>query len=152
MTLEIGTIVPDFTLRAQDRSEVSRDDLIGKRSLIVFMPFPFTRTCFGEMCMIRDSLASLNDFDANVVVITCDTVAVNAKWSEENGFQFPVLSDFWPHGEVTKAFDAFNELYGAANRRTVVTDAHAIARRIIETDALGTPREFDEYLEALSTV
>jgi mycoredoxin-dependent peroxiredoxin len=152
VALELGQVVPDFKLRAHDRSELTRNDLVGKRSLIVFMPFAFTRTCHGEMCSLRDNLALLDDLDANVVVVTCDTVAVNAKWSEENGFGFPVLSDFWPHGDMTKAYGAFNELYGAANRRTVVLDENAVARRIIETDALGTPREFDEYIVALSSI
>lgn len=152
MALELGQVVPNFKLRAHDRSEMTRDNLVGKRSLIVFMPFAFTRTCHGEMCMLRDNLALLNDLDANVVVVTCDTVAVNAKWSEENGFGFPVLSDFWPHGDMTKAYGAFNELYGAANRRTVILDVDAVARRIIESDALGTPRKLDEYIEALTSI
>jgi peroxiredoxin len=152
VTLEIGQLVPDFKLRAQDRSEMTRDDLIGKPSLIVFMPFAFTRTCEGEMCTIRDSLASLNDLDANVVVITCDNAPVNARWSQENGFEFPVLSDFWPHGEVTRAYGAFNELYGAANRRTVVVDAAGVAREIIESDELRAPREFGEYLSSLAAL
>lgn len=152
MALSVGEPAPDFTLRAHDRSEISRDDLLGKPSLVVFMPFAFTRTCTGEICTIRDQTASLTDLDANVVVITCDTRAVNERWVEEHGFTFPVLSDFWPHGAVTKDYGAFNELYGAANRRTVVLDEAGIVRDIVETDALGTAREFDRYLAALAAL
>jgi len=118
----------------------------------VFLPFPFSSVCGGELCTIRDNLVSLNDLGANVVVITCDTHHSNRRWSEENGFDFAVLSDYWPHGEVTKAYGVFNDLVGAANRATFVLDSAQTVRAIVASDSLGTPREFDEYVTALDDI
>ena len=148
----IGSAAPDFTLFNHHREPVSLADLAGKKSLVVFIPFPFTGTCEGELCLIRDRLAELNDLDANVVVVTCDTLPSNAKWAEENGFEFPILSDYWPHGEVTRAYGTFNDKLGVANRSTFVLDEQGIVREIVSTDSLGTPREFEAYVEALGAI
>jgi peroxiredoxin (alkyl hydroperoxide reductase subunit C) len=152
MPAEIGSPAPDFTLPDQSRNPVRLGDLRGRNSLVVFIPFPFTSICSGEVCLLRDNQAQLGDLDANVVVITCDTIPVNKHWSEENGFTFPVLSDFWPHGAVATAFGAFNEKFGAANRQTYVLDEAGVVRAIVASDSLGTPREFDEYVGALANL
>ena len=116
----------------------------------VFIPFSLPGISVEELCAIRDNLAGLNSLDANVVVITCHAIPTNNHWSEENGFEFPVLSDFWPHGAVATAYGAFNEAVGSANRQTFVLDEGGIVRTIVKTDSLGTPREFDDYFEALA--
>lgn len=152
MSVEIGQPAPSFTLPDQSRDPVTLESLAGKKSLIVFIPFPFSRICGQELCTIRDNLSSLNDVDANVVVITCDTHQANRRWSEENGFEFPVLSDFWPHGEATKAYGVFNDVVGAANRASFILDDALTVRAIVATDSLGTPREFDAYVTALATI
>lgn len=152
MVAEIGAPAPEFTLIDQDRNSVSLTSLSGRKTLIVFIPFPFTRTCEGELCTIRDHRTALTDLGANVVAITCDTMPSNKRWSDDNGFGFPVLSDFWPHGETAKAYGAFNEMVGVANRYTFVLDEDGVVREIIHTDSLGTAREFDAYKSALSSL
>jgi len=152
MTAQVGSPAPAFSLVDQDKNTVTLDDLKGKKSLIVFIPFPFTGICDDESCMIRDQLAMLNNMDANVAVITCHAVPVTKKWSDENGFTFPVLSDFWPHGSVATEYGAFNDTVGGANRVSFVLDADGIVRSIIDSGSLGTPREFDEYVTALARI
>lgn len=152
MPAEIGRHAPPFRLPDQAREPVTLDSLAGGNSLIVFIPFPFSRICGAELCTIRDNLAALGDLDANVVVITCDTHHANRRWSEEEGFGFAVLSDFWPHGEVTRAYGVFNEKIGAAERVTFVLDSEVVVRAVIASDSLGTAREFDEYLSALAAI
>jgi len=152
MPLAVGTPAPAFELVDQDKNPVSQNDLKGHKSLVVFIPFPFSGICSGELCTIRDRLAALNELDAKVVVITVDTYFTNQKWSSDNGFEFPVLSDYWPHGATAQAFDAFNEKVGAANRVSYVLDDEGIVREVIDSGSLGTPREFDEYVEALAAI
>jgi peroxiredoxin (alkyl hydroperoxide reductase subunit C) len=152
MPAEIGSPAPAFELISQDREHVSLNSLKGKNALIVFIPFPFTGVCDGEVCMLRDSLAELNELDANVVAITAHAVPTNKKWSDENGITFPVLSDFWPHGAAAQAFGAFNDALGVANRYTYVLDSGGVVRNIIHSDTLGIAREHDAYVEALSAL
>ena len=152
MSLQIGDAAPAFELPNQDREMVSVDALKGRKSLIVFIPFPFTGICEGELCMIRDNMADLGHMDANVVAITVHAVPTNKAWADANHFGFSVLSDYWPHGEVAKAYGAFNEAVGAANRFTFVLDEDATVRSIISTESLGIGREFDEYTKALEAI
>jgi peroxiredoxin len=152
MPLAIGTKAPDFTLYDQNKEQVSLSDLVGHNSLIVFIPFPFTGHCDNEGCAIRDGLGGLESIDAKVVVITDHAVPVNAKWAADNGFDFPVLSDFWPHGEATRAYGAFNDILGAANRVTYVLDADGVIRDVIATESLGIPREYELYGQALAAL
>lgn len=152
MPLDIGTAAPDFVLYDQGREHVSLDDLKGSNALVVFIPFPFTGHCDNEGCQLRDGLATLGDLDAKVVVITTHALPTNARWAEENGFEFPVLSDFWPHGVVAQAYGAFNDALGSANRVTYVLDKNGIIRDVISTDSLGTPREYELYGRALAAL
>lgn len=152
MSLAVGSPAPAFSLLDQDKNTVTLADLKGNKSLIVFIPFPFTAICDAEGCALRDQIAMLNEVDANVVVITCHAVPVAKKWSDDNGFAFPVLSDFWPHGAVATEYDAFNSSVGVSNRVTVVLDADGIVRAIIDSGSLGSPREIDEYAHALGSI
>lgn len=148
--MQVGSPAPSFELYDQDKNLVSLESLKGSKSLIVFIPFPFTGHCDDEGCAIRDNLAKLNDLDAKVVVITVHGVPVAKKWATENGFEFPVLSDYWPHGVTAQAYGAFNEQAGCANRYSFVLDADGVIREVINTEALSIPREFEKYTEALS--
>ena len=152
MAAEIGSPAPDFSLYDQDRNEVTLESLKGRKSLVVFIPFPFTGTCEGELCAIRDGLAELNDLDANVVAITTNPLFSNKAWSDQNGFGFPVLADFWPHGEVTDAYGAFDPAVGAAHRQTFVLDAEGVVRSVVATESRKYAREFDEYVAALQAI
>lgn len=152
MAAEIGAPAPDFTLMDQDRNPVSLESLKGTKSLIVFIPFPFTGICSAEACELRDNLSTLKVLDANVVVITTHALPTNKAWADQNGLEFPVLADYWPHGEVARAFGTFDETLGAATRSTYVLDADGVVRDVIATDSLGTAREYDAYTAALEKI
>ena len=103
MTVEVGQAAPDFTLKDQAGNDVSLADYKGKQPVVlVFYPFTFTGVCQGELCEIRDDPSTFESADAAVLAISCDTRHAQAQWAEQQGFTFPVLSDFWPHGAVAK--------------------------------------------------
>ncbi len=150
MPAEIGEPAPDFTLLDQNRQPVSLADLQGRKSLIVFIPFPFTSTCEGELCAIRDNLGDLAALDASVVAISCDTLPVHKRWAAEQGFDFPILSDFWPHGATADAYGCFNDQLGCAMRTTYVLDEEGVVREIISSAGLGEVRDIADYRAALA--
>lgn len=150
MPLPIGTTAPTFTLTDQHRNQVSSDDLKGRPSVVVFIPFPFTSVCTSELCDLRDSTADLGTQDANLVVVTCDTAAVNRKWAADNEIDFPVLSDYWPHGAMTQAYQAFDANLGVPHRTSYVLDAGGVVTDVIASDKLGTARPVDAYTDALT--
>jgi len=151
MTINAGDTAPDFTLKDQNGNDVTLSSFRGNQNVVVvFYPFTFTGVCQGELCEIRDDPSTFEGVDAAVLAISCDTRHAQAQWAEQQGFTFPVLSDFWPHGEVAKAYGVFNEQLGCANRATFVIDKNGRVADVFESPDLGTPRDKAAYENALA--
>lgn len=151
MALEPGTKAPDFGLLSHTRKPVRLSDLKGEKSLLVFMPFPFTSTCTAEACGLRDSHAKLSDLGARVAMITTHAMQTNAEWARQNDLGFDILADYWPHGAVSQAYDAFDEKIGFAKRVTYFLDAEGVIRDVVETEYRDA-RDHDSYSEKLARI
>jgi peroxiredoxin len=151
MAIEVGQQAPDFDLPDQNRNRVKLSDFRGKENVVlVFYPFSFTGVCTGELCELRDNLSSYETASAQVLAVSCDPRSVQAKFAEDQGFTFPVLSDFWPHGAVSTAYGVFDETLGAAKRGTFVIDENGVVVAAFASPDLTTPREKRLYDEALA--
>ncbi|HMK63605.1 MAG TPA: peroxiredoxin [Acidimicrobiales bacterium] len=151
MALTVGELAPDFDLPSSTGENVKLSELRTKHNVVlVFYPFTFTGVCRGELCELRDDIASFQAADVQVLACSCDSVHSQRRWAEEEGFTFPVLSDFWPHGAVSKAYGVFNEQLGCANRSTFVIDTRGTVVATFASADLRTPREKSEYEKALA--
>jgi len=149
MAAEVGKPAPAFALKDQDNNEVTLDSLKGKKTVVMFIPFPWTGICDAEACAVRDD-NNFENIDGQVVVITTYPRPALKHWADENKFTFKVLSDFWPHGAVAREYGCFNEAVGVAMRASYVLDANGIVKEIIQTDALPKQRDHSLYAPALS--
>ena len=134
MSLSVGDVAPAFSLPDQDRQVVSLADLRGTPVLLVFYPFAFSRICTGELCQLRDELATYTDAGVRVLAVSTDPAPALKAWRAEQDFDFPLLSDFWPHGSVAQAYGVFNDRAGMAVRGTFIVDAEG---RIAFTEVNG---------------
>ena len=57
-----------------------------------------------------------------MLAISCDPIYSMRAFADQDGLNFPLLSDFWPHGEVSRAYDVFDELKGCPRRSSYVVD------------------------------
>ncbi len=149
--VEIGSAAPDFTLRNQHGEEISLSGLRGRNVVVVFYPFAFSGICTGELCEIRDNLDVFTTSDAEVLAISCDPMFSLRAWADQDGYDFHLLSDFWPHGDVARAYGIFQEGPGAAARGTYVIDREGIVRWKVE-NGLGEARDLQAYREALAAL
>jgi peroxiredoxin len=151
MALQIGAEAPDFTLTDHTGEAVTLSELRGRPVVLVFYPAAFTGRCTGELCSIRDELADFERADAEVLAISVDPAASLRVFAEQEGLGFRLLSDFWPHGAVALAYDAFVPEQGVATRATYVIDRDG---RI--ADHFRVPRsqsrDIAAYREALAKV
>ena len=151
MAADVGQQAPDFTLKSTTGDPVTLSALRGEKPVVlVFYPFTFTGVCEGELCSIRDDHTPFDSADAQVLAISCDPAPSQKIWAEQQGWTFPVLSDFWPHGEVARAYGAFNEALGCANRVAVVIGKDGTIVDRFDTPDLKTPRTRERYEEALA--
>jgi peroxiredoxin len=152
MTLAIGTPAPAFTLKDQFGAEVSLSDFTGKKNVVVvFIPFAFTGTCTGELCALRDDISAFQNEGVQLLAISCDSMFTQKVFAEQEGYKFPVLADFWPHGEVANAFGVFNADLGCALRGTFIIDKAGIVRWSV-VNGLGDARNLGEYKAALAAL
>ena len=152
MAPEVGTEAPDFTLKDQNNQDVTLSSFRGSRNvLVVFYPFAFSGTCTGELCAVRDDISSFQNEDVQVLGVSVDHVYALKAWANQESYQFPLLSDFWPHGEVAKTYGVFNADRGMALRGTFLVDRDGIVR-FAEVNAPGEPRDQDAWKKALASV
>src|SRR3954447_20318566 len=118
LPLDVGAEAPDFVLKDQNNQEVRLSDLRGKTVLLVFYPLAFTGTCQGELCSVRDNLNDFVNERVQVLTVSVDSSPTHKVWADREGYDFPLLADFWPHGAVARAYGVFNEDRGFANRGT----------------------------------
>jgi peroxiredoxin len=152
MAPEVGTEAPDFTLKDQNNQEITLSSFRGERNvLVVFYPFAFSGICTGELCAIRDDLASFQNDDVQVLAVSVDHVFTLKAWSQDQGYEFPLLADFWPHGEVAKAYGVFNHDRGMAVRGTFLVDTSGIVR-FAEVNQPGEARDQDGWKKAVAAL
>jgi peroxiredoxin len=148
--IEVGSEAPDFELRDQRAQTHRLSSYRGEKNVVlVFYPFAFTGVCTGELGAIRDDMASLQSEETQVLAISCDTVASLRVFAEREGLDYPLLSDFWPHGEVARAYGVFNEGLGAADRGTFVIDKQGVVRWTVRTE-ISEARTIEDYQKALA--
>ncbi|MGY1671619.1 peroxiredoxin [Geodermatophilus sp. SYSU D00710] len=151
MSLSVGDVAPDFSLPDSDRQVVSLSELRGAPVLVVFYPFAFSGICTGELCQLRDELAVYTDAGVRVVAISTDPVFSLKAWKDQQGFDFPLLSDFWPHGATAQAYGVFNEKAGMALRGTFLVDAEGRIA-FAEVNAPGDAREQSGWKDAVQAL
>lgn len=155
MSLQIGGNAPDFTLRDSDKQAISLHDYKGKNVVILFFPLAFTGTCTTELCSLRDNMNIYNGLNASVLAISVDSLFTLDKFKAEQGYNFPLLSDF--NKEVSAAYGSLYENFvldmkGVSKRSAFVVDKEGIIRyeEVLE-DASLIP-DFDAIQQVLKTL
>jgi mycoredoxin-dependent peroxiredoxin len=147
--LAVGAVAPDFTLKDQNNQPVVLSSFSGRSAvLLVFYPLAFTGTCRGELAAIQASLGSFQNDEVRVLTISVDSVFSHKVWLTQEGWDFPMLADFWPHGAVASAYGVFNPAAGAADRGTFLIDRTGVIR-FAEHVGPGESRDVRRWLDEI---
>ncbi len=155
MALPVGAKAPEFKLTDTDRKERSLSEFLGKKTVLAFFPGAFTGACTKEMCQFRDSLANLNNMNAQVVAISVDTPFSNKGFADANKLTFPILSDYTR--SVSRQYvglvEDFAGLkgYTAAKRAVVVLDKSGVVKYVSISENPGVEPPYEEINKALSS-
>jgi peroxiredoxin len=147
----IGLVAPDFTLTNQDGTPITLSGLRGTPVLVVFIPFAFSPLCTSEILDLRDSGEIAQDDVVRVLTISCDSVFANRAWTDSTQYKRDVLSDFWPHGAVCRAYGIFDETVGRAVRASFLIDAAGAVRWATVNDS-DHVRDVGDYSEAIAAL
>jgi peroxiredoxin len=147
--LEVGQQAPDLALRDQHGATVTLSSYRGDKAVVLmFYPFAFSGVCTGELCAVRDDLPTFESDDVQVLAVSCDPVYALRAFADRDGLTFPLLSDFWPHGEVARAYGVFNAERGCADRSTFIVDQQGVLRWSVH-NALPEARDLAEQARVL---
>jgi peroxiredoxin len=147
MAVKVGDKAPDFTLYDTEKKLRSLKEFFGKKTVLAFYPGAFTGVCTKEMCALRDSLASFESLNAQVVGVSVDSPFANKGFAEHNRLSFPLLSDL--NRAVSKTycglFENFAGLTGYAvpNRSIFVLDVHGTVKYVWISDNPGQEPNYE---------
>lgn len=138
-------MAPDFELKDQHGTPVRLSGLRGRQVVLVFFPLAFSGVCQSELSAIRDEFTA----DAEVLTVSVDSIFTLRAWADQERYEFTLLSDFWPHGQVARAYGVFDESKGVAQRGTFIIDGDGVIQWSI-VHPISQPRDVADYLKALS--
>ncbi|MER6333626.1 peroxiredoxin [Streptomyces sp. NPDC014983] len=152
MAIQVGDKAPDFELKDNHGRTVRLADFRGEKNVVLlFYPFAFTGVCTGELCELRDNLPKFADRDTQVLAVSNDSIHSLRVFAEQEGLEYPLLSDFWPHGNVSRDYGVFDEDKGCAVRGTFIIDKDGVVRWTV-VNGLPDARDLNEYVKALDTL
>ncbi|MEZ4417363.1 MAG: redoxin domain-containing protein [Gemmatimonadota bacterium] len=152
--IEVGSEAPDFTLTRRVReAPVRLADFRGERNVVLlFFPLAFSGTCTEELCRFAEDYSTWTGLGAEIIGISVDSPWVNAKFAEEVGADFPILSDF--NKDVSRAYDVlyddFFGMKGVSKRAAFIIDKTGVVRYAWMDDDSSVLPPFDEIAEALT--
>ena len=155
MSITLGQQAPNFTLRDTEKNEVSLSQYAGKKVVLVFFPLAFTGVCTTELCSLRDSIATYNQLNAEVIGISVDSLFTLDKFKKEQSLNFTLLSDF--NKEVSTAYGCLYENFvldmkGVSKRSAFVIDAQGVVQYAEVWESAGDLPNFEAIQACLATL
>ena len=150
MAVEVGDKAPDFELKDQHGTPVKLSGFAGQKNVVlVFYPLAFSGVCSGELAALRDEFPEVSRDDVELLTVSVDSGFALRAWDDAEHFGFGLLSDFWPHGGVAKAYGVFDENLGIATRGTFIIDKNGVVRWKV-VNPVPQARDIAEYQKALA--
>lgn len=150
--IKVGTKGPEFALKDQNGKTVKLSGLAGKKVLLSFRPLAWTPVCHDQMKSLEDSHAQFDELNAVALGIGVDSVPSNKAWAESMGIKnTKLLSDFWPHGAVAKAYGIFRENDGFSERANILID---VKGKVVfaQTYPVAQQPDIEEILDSLRNI
>ena len=126
---QAGETAPDFVMKDQNGKDVKLSDYRGSKNvLLAFFPLAFTPVCSCQIPQYKEDIQKFNDLNTQVLAVSVDSVPAHKAWTEQmGGINYPVLADFYPHGEVAKKYGVLRE-QGFSERALFVIDKKGVVR------------------------
>jgi len=152
LKVTVGEPAPDFTLTAITGNQITLSQFRGKKNVVLsFVPAAWTPVCSDQWPGYNIVKDLFNAHDAVLLGITVDNIPSLFAWTNQMGkLWFPVLSDFWPHGQVAGTYGVLRS-DGISERALFVIDKGGIIRYINVGDINKRPplEDLVEELEKL---
>jgi len=156
MSLKVGDVAPNFTLKNANNESFTLSDYKGEKNVVLlFFPAVGTSVCEKELCSTRDSMKDYENLNAQVLAISVDGPFAQKLWTDRHHFTFPLLSDF--NKEVSPSYGAFYDVWlpdkfalkGVAKRSAFVIDKSGVIQYVEVLDVAGNEPNYSAIQETL---
>ncbi|GAA1340609.1 redoxin domain-containing protein [Arthrobacter roseus] len=147
----VGETVSGFELSNQFGEPIQLSTPGGVATAIVFFPFAFSSVCAGELAELQHNRHVFDEAGVRILAVSTDHKYALRSFADAEGLNFDLLSDFWPHGRVSRQFGVFDDEHGFAGRGTFFIDGLGVVRSVVSSGR-GEAREFGKYLDALESL
>ena len=129
LNVKVGEKAPDFTLPSLSGKKISLSQFKGEKNVVIsFVPAAWTPVCSDQWPGYNLAKIIFDKNNAILLGITVDNIPTLYAWTNQMGnLWFPVLSDFWPHGKVSKMFGVLRS-DGVADRALFIIDKKGVLR------------------------
>jgi peroxiredoxin (alkyl hydroperoxide reductase subunit C) len=131
-----GQPAPDFTLRTGEGEAFTREQLLGRTTVLVFYPFAFSPVCTNQLSLYNEVLADFTARGATLYGVSCDATYSQTAFQASLGIEIAQLSDFEPKGAACEAFGVYHP-GGFPQRALVIIDPDGTVRWSHEADSPG---------------
>ena len=125
---EPNTPAPDFNLPDGNNKRFKLSEFRGKNVVLAFYPADWSPVCTSELAIIQETIEDIRAHNAEILAVSVDNVWSHKAWAQQQNLSFPLLSDFWPHGEVARKYGVFLEKDGISNRALFFIDGSGNVR------------------------
>lgn len=138
--LKVGDAAPDFTLPSHSEGELNLAWYQGRKNVVLaFYPGDWTPVCATQIPEYQHLMQEFEKYDAQLLCVSVDSVPCHKAWARSlGGLSFPLMSDFYPHGEVAARYGLLTDR-GYAQRAVFVIDKEGIIRYIERVDLTRIP-------------
>lgn len=150
-TLPIGTVAPDFSLRATPDQAITLSEFRGRPVILAFYPADWSPVCGDQMALYNQILGEFRQFDAVLLGISVDGVWCHLAFAEDRKLHFPLLADFEPKGQTARTYGVYRQSDGTTERALFVIDADGVIRWS-DVSPLGVNPGADGILRALESL
>ena len=122
-----GVPAPDFRLRREDGGDFTREDLLGRTTVLVFYPFAFSAVCTDQLTIYEEAASDIRAQGAEIYGVSTDATEAQSAFRRHLGISIEQLSDFEPKGAAARAFGVLHER-GMPERALVVIGPDRVIR------------------------
>ncbi|MDB4917865.1 MAG: Alkyl hydroperoxide reductase subunit C-like protein [Gemmatimonadetes bacterium] len=149
--LRAGTAAPDFTLHSTPDQTVSLSEFRGRPVILAFYPADWSPVCGDQMALYNEVLPEFHKYGAELIGISVDGAWCHAAFSQARHLRFPLLADFEPKGETSRAYGVYRTHDGQSERALFVIDGEGVIRWSY-CSPVGINPGADGILEALEAM
>lgn len=150
--VKVGDKAPDFTLPSHLGRKITLSDFREKKNvLLAFYPLDWTPICSGQIPGYQEVLERFEALDTQVLAVSVDSIPSHKSWAYSmGGIEFPLLSDFWPHGQLAQKYGVLTDA-GYTERVIIVIDKQGIIR-YVDLHDMNTEPDVEEVFKVLKTL